>query len=107
MYASYACAASPKALAAAALQTLDYGFPQMADPAVLKQYIFQKGLMTQSARQRREDKAAQSTLQVVLYSAVNTLASCQLPTQQCRLLAHLAAEAPSARVACTPKDCPE
>jgi hypothetical protein len=47
-----------------ALQTLDYGWPQMADPAVLKQYIFQKGLMTQSARQRREDKAAQSTLQV-------------------------------------------
>lgn len=51
---------------AAAPQTLDYGWPQMADPAVLKQYIFQKGLMTQSARQRREDKAAQSTLQVTL-----------------------------------------
>lgn len=49
-----------------AKQTLDYGWPQMTDPAVLKQYIFQKGLMTQSARQKREDKAAQSTLQVSL-----------------------------------------
>lgn len=45
-------------------ETMDFGWPQMADPAILKQYIFQKGFITESARQKREDKAAQSTLQV-------------------------------------------
>lgn len=49
-----------------ALQVMDFGYPQMADPAILKQYIFQKGFITESARQKREDKAAQSTLQVFL-----------------------------------------
>jgi AP-2 complex subunit mu-1 len=45
-------------------EVMDFGYPQMADPAILKQYIFQKGFITEAARQTREDKAAQSTLQV-------------------------------------------
>ena len=37
---------------------------QMADPNVLKQYIFQKGYVTEATKQRRQLEAANSTLQV-------------------------------------------
>ena len=37
---------------------------QMADPNVLKQYIFQKGFVTEATKQRRQLEAANSTLQV-------------------------------------------
>ena len=37
---------------------------QMADPNVLKQYIFQKGFVTEATKQKRQQEAANSTLQV-------------------------------------------
>ena len=46
--------------------------PQMADPNVLKQYIFQKGFVTEATKQRRQLEAANSTLQVS--SAVEVVA---------------------------------
>ena len=36
----------------------------MADPNVLKQYIFQKGFVTEAGKQKRLQEAANSTLQV-------------------------------------------
>lgn len=36
----------------------------MADPNVLKQYIFQKGVVTEASKQKRQQEAANSTLQV-------------------------------------------
>lgn len=36
----------------------------MADPNVLKQYIFQKGFVTEATKQKRQQEAANSTLQV-------------------------------------------
>ena len=38
---------------------------QVADPNVLKQYVFQKGFVTEATKQRRQLEAANSTLQVV------------------------------------------
>ena len=37
---------------------------QVIDPAILKQYIFQKGFITESAKLKREQEAASATLQV-------------------------------------------
>lgn len=45
-------------------ELLDYGYPQLTDPAVLKQLIFQKGFATEATKKRREAEAASSTLQV-------------------------------------------
>lgn len=46
---------------------------QMADPNVLKQYIFQKGFVTEATKQKRQQEAANSTLQVRTW----TLAACR------------------------------
>lgn len=40
-----------------------YGL-QIVDANILKQYIFQKGFITESAKLKREQEAASSTLQV-------------------------------------------
>lgn len=37
---------------------------QIVDANILKQYIFQKGFITESAKLKREQEAASSTLQV-------------------------------------------
>ena len=37
---------------------------QVIDPNILKQYIFQKGFITESAKLKREQEAASATLQV-------------------------------------------
>ena len=39
---------------------------QIVDANILKQYIFQKGFITESAKLKREQEAASSTLQVRL-----------------------------------------
>ncbi|KAL3152930.1 hypothetical protein ABBQ38_012233 [Trebouxia sp. C0009 RCD-2024] len=45
-------------------EILDFGYPQIVDANILKQYIFQKGFITESAKLKREQEAASSTLQV-------------------------------------------
>ena len=45
-------------------EVLDYGYPQMSDPAVLKSLIFQKGFVTEARKKKREAEAANATLQV-------------------------------------------
>ena len=45
-------------------EVLDYGYPQLSDPAVLKSLIFQKGFVTEARKKRREAEAANATLQV-------------------------------------------
>lgn len=47
---------------------------QIVDANILKQYIFQKGFITESAKLKREQEAASSTLQVTL--ADHTTLSC-------------------------------
>ena len=37
---------------------------QIVDASILKQYIFQKGFITEASKQRREAEAQKSTLQV-------------------------------------------
>ncbi len=39
---------------------------QIVDANILKQYIFQKGFITESAKLKREQEAASSTLQVFM-----------------------------------------
>ncbi|KAK9834776.1 hypothetical protein WJX74_010210 [Apatococcus lobatus] len=45
-------------------EILDFGYPQVADSSILKQYIFQKGFVTEATKLKREQEAANSTLQV-------------------------------------------
>lgn len=45
-------------------EIMDFGYPQIVDPSILKQYIFQKGFITEAAKQRREAEAQSATLQV-------------------------------------------
>lgn len=45
------------------LQVLDFGFPQLADAAILKQFIFQKGFVTEATKKKREAAAQSATLQ--------------------------------------------
>ncbi|KAK9845788.1 hypothetical protein WJX81_002341 [Elliptochloris bilobata] len=45
-------------------ETLDFGYPQIVDPSILKQYIFQKGFITEAAKAKREAEAQNATLQV-------------------------------------------
>ncbi|KAK9805823.1 hypothetical protein WJX73_004276 [Symbiochloris irregularis] len=45
-------------------ETLDFGYPQIVDAAILKQYIFQKGFVTEATKARREAEAQNATLQV-------------------------------------------
>jgi AP-2 complex subunit mu-1 len=45
-------------------EILDFGYPQIVDPSILKQYIFQKGFITEAAKLKREQEAASATLQV-------------------------------------------
>jgi hypothetical protein len=37
---------------------------QIVDPSILKQYIFQKGFITEAAKAKREAEAQNATLQV-------------------------------------------
>jgi hypothetical protein len=53
---------------------------QMADPNVLKQYIFQKGFVTEATKQRRQLEAANSTLQVSRHWHAAT----HVPAVKCR-----------------------
>ncbi|GAB4823488.1 hypothetical protein N2152v2_010534 [Parachlorella kessleri] len=45
-------------------EVLDFGFPQIADAAILKQFIFQKGFVTEATKKKREAAAQSATLQV-------------------------------------------
>jgi len=45
-------------------ETLDYGYPQVVEPSILKTYIFQKGFITEGAKLKRDQEAQSSTLQV-------------------------------------------
>lgn len=45
-------------------EVLDFGYPQVCDPAILKTYVFQKGNVSERQRIKREQEAAASTLQV-------------------------------------------
>ncbi|KAK9828491.1 hypothetical protein WJX72_000299 [[Myrmecia] bisecta] len=45
-------------------EILDFGYPQIVDPSILKQYIFQKGFVTEATKLRREQEAQAATLQV-------------------------------------------
>jgi AP-2 complex subunit mu-1 len=44
--------------------TLDYGYPQLTDPAMAKSFIYQKGWATEKMKRRRQAAAQSSTLQV-------------------------------------------
>lgn len=45
--------------------TLDYGYPQLTDPALAKSFIYQKGMWsTEKAKKKRAAEAQSSTLQV-------------------------------------------
>lgn len=46
---------------------------QIVDPSILKQYIFQKGFITEAAKQRREAEAQSATLQVLLLCLSQTV----------------------------------
>lgn len=46
---------------------------QVVDANILKQYIFQKGFITESAKLKREQEAASSTLQVCLLIALTAV----------------------------------
>lgn len=45
-------------------EIMDFGYPQIVDPSILKQYIFQKGFITEAAKAKREAEAQNATLQV-------------------------------------------
>lgn len=45
-------------------EVLDFGYPQITDPVVMKSFIFQKGFVTEATKRRREAEAANATLQV-------------------------------------------
>lgn len=44
---------------------------QIVDPSILKQYIFQKGFITEAAKAKREAEAQNATLQVLVASFVH------------------------------------
>ncbi|KFM26035.1 AP-2 complex subunit mu [Auxenochlorella protothecoides] len=45
-------------------EILDFGYPQISEPAVLKSLIFQKGFVLESTKKKREAAAQNATLQV-------------------------------------------
>ncbi|CAL5219972.1 g1909 [Coccomyxa viridis] len=45
-------------------EIMDFGYPQIVDASILKQYIFQKGFITEAAKAKREAEAQNATLQV-------------------------------------------
>ncbi|KAK9909474.1 hypothetical protein WJX75_002828 [Coccomyxa subellipsoidea] len=45
-------------------EIMDFGYPQIVDPSILKQYIFQKGFITEAAKAKRDVEAQNATLQV-------------------------------------------
>lgn len=45
-------------------EVIDFGYPQLTDPAILKSLIFQKGFVTEATKKKRAVEAQNATLQV-------------------------------------------
>jgi AP-2 complex subunit mu-1 len=45
-------------------EILDFGYPQVTDPSVMKGFIFQKGYASEATKKKREIEAQNATLQV-------------------------------------------
>jgi AP-2 complex subunit mu-1 len=45
-------------------EILDFGYPQLTDPTILKSMVFQKGFITEATKKKRAAEAQSSTLQV-------------------------------------------
>lgn len=55
------------------MQPREFVCPQIVDPSILKQYIFQKGFITEAAKAKRDVEAQNATLQVQFHSPLAIL----------------------------------